>query len=188
MRDENGVLEDVVFSYDCDRVLFLRDLKGRRMASIKVSTRFGEFSIDPSQIITFPKGIPGFEASTRWKLFHEVDEQGNRVSGVVVHLQSLDDAAVSLPLTDPTLFGFNYDLMLTDDEVSELGIEDPEDVMVLMTLSAREDAQQGGRSKAIESMYANIAAPILINAKSRIGMQKILTGKESRVDFRPVAA
>jgi flagellar assembly factor FliW len=157
------------------------------MADIRVNTRFGELSIDSSQIITFPRGIPGFETSTRWKLFHEVDEQGNWVSGVVVHLQSLDDAAVSLPLTDPTLFGFNYDLMLTDGEMSELAIEDPNDVMVLMTLSAREGAQQNGGGKIIENMYANIAAPILINSKSRIGMQKIMAGNESRVDFRPAA-
>ena len=45
------------------------------MADIKVGTRFGELSIDPSQIITIPRGIPGFENSTRWTLFHELDEQ-----------------------------------------------------------------------------------------------------------------
>lgn len=157
------------------------------MADIRLNTRFGELSIDPSQIITFPKGIPGFETSTRWKLLHEVDEQGNWVSGVVVHLQSLDDGAVSLSLTDPRLFGFNYELMLTDDEVSELALEAPSDIVVLMTLSAREGAQQNGGGNTIENLYANIAAPILINTRSRIGMQKIMAGDASRVDFRTAA-
>lgn len=156
------------------------------MANIKVDTRFGELSIDPSQVITFPRGIPGFEKSTMWKLFHEIDEAGNWVSGVVIHLQSIDDGDVSLSLTDPTLFGFNYDLVLTDSEVAELKLEDPEDVMVLTALSARNNVTpQDGRKMITANMYANISAPILINTKSRIGMQKILTGKESKVDFRP---
>jgi len=121
-----------------------------------------------------------------WKLFHEIDESGNWVGGVVIHLQSIDDGDVSLALTDPTLFGFNYDLVLSDSEAAELKLEDPLDIMVLTALSARSNAvpQQHGRKLIMENMYANISAPILINTKSRIGMQKILTGKESTVDFR----
>lgn len=37
----------------------------------------------------------------------------------------------------------------------------------------------------VENMYANIFAPILINIKSGIGMQKVLTGKQSKVGFKP---
>lgn len=155
------------------------------MANIKVDTRFGELDVDPSQLITFPKGIPGFEKSTMWKLFHEIDEQGNWVSGIVVHLQSIADGQVSLSLTDPTLFGFNYNLMLTDDEVAELKLEDPNDVLVLIGLSAKDTAPQNGHRITPANVYANISAPILINTKSRIGMQKILTGNESKVDFCP---
>jgi len=157
------------------------------VANIKIDTRFGELSIDPSQVITFPRGIPGFEKSTMWKLFHEIDESGNWVSGVVIHLQSIDDGDVSLSLTDPTLFGFNYDLVLTDSEVAELKLEAPEDIMVLTALSTRNNVvPQNGRKLIMENMYANISAPILINIKSRIGMQKILTGKESWI--QPVDA
>lgn len=155
------------------------------MANIKVDTRFGELEIDSSQVITFPRGIPGFEKSTHWKLFHEIDEQGNWVSGVIVYLQSIDDSDVLLPLTDPTLFGFNYDLVLSDSEVAELKLEDPNDVLVLTTLSVKTPAASGGQRPSITDMYANISAPILINTKSRIGMQKMLTGKEASVDFIP---
>jgi len=153
------------------------------MASIKVDTRFGELEVDSSQVITFPRGIPGFENSTKWKLFHEIDEQGNWVSGVVIYLQSIDDSEVLLPLTDPTLFGFNFDLVLSDSEVAELKLEDPSDVLVLTTLSVKNKAPGSGRPTSIVDTYANISAPILINTKSRIGMQKMLAAGESSVDF-----
>ena len=153
------------------------------MASIKVDTRFGELEVDPSQVITFPRGIPGFEKSTKWKLLHEIDEQGNWASGVVVYLQSLDEGDVLLPLTDPTLFGFNYDLSLSDSEAAELKLEEPGDVMVLTTLSVKTPAASGDRP-SIADMFVNISAPILINTKSRIGIQKILSS-ESGVEFNP---
>ncbi len=153
------------------------------MENIKVNTKFGELSINPSQVITFPRGIPGFENSTRWTLFHELDEQGGWASGVVVYLQSLDDGDISLPLTDPTLFGFNFDLVLSDSEVAELQLDDPADVLVLTTLSNKGAASGNMSNLSMADMYANISAPILINTKSRIGMQKTLVARESKVDF-----
>lgn len=149
------------------------------MANIKINTRFGELSIDPDQIITFPKGIPGFEKCTRWKLFHEIDDQGNLANGMVVHLLSIDDGDVSLPLTDPALSGFNYNMALTDSEVAEIELEDPSDIVVLTVLSAKSDAPGNELKKVMGNMYANISAPILINTKSRIGMQKILDNNKS---------
>ena len=35
------------------------------------STVFGTQEINPEEVLTFPQGIPGFENSTRFKLFHE---------------------------------------------------------------------------------------------------------------------
>ncbi|MBI5437561.1 MAG: flagellar assembly protein FliW [Nitrosomonadales bacterium] len=149
------------------------------MANIRIKTRFGELSIDPAQIITFPKGIPGFENCTRWKLFHEIDDHGNLLNGKVVYLLSMDDGDVSLPLTDPTLSGFNYNLTLTDEEVAEIKLDDPSDILVLTVLSVKNDTPQNELKRVAGNMYVNIAAPILINTKSRIGMQKILSGNGS---------
>lgn len=152
------------------------------MQNISLNTRFGELSIDPSKVITFPDGIPGFEKCTRWTLLHELNDQGTPVSGTVLHLQSIDDASVSLPLTEPNLFGFNYELVLADSEVALLKMEDQADMLVLTTLSVKNVASEAGAATA--NMYTNISAPILINTKSRIGMQKILHGKkESKVTF-----
>lgn len=164
------------------------------MENIKLNTRFGELSIDPSRIITFPNGIPGFENYTRWTLFHELNDQGEPVSGVVIHLQSLDNEKVMLSLTEPNLFGFNFELVLSDDEVNELKVENAGDVLVLTTLSEKDVTAQALAAKDIvskiyvplspEHMYANLAAPILINIKSRLGMQKILVPGQAKIGFR----
>ena len=158
------------------------------MANIKVNTRYGELTVDPAQVITFPRGVPGFEQNTKWNLFHEVDEKGNWASSVVVYLQSVDDGSVSMPLTDPALFGFDYDLVLSDSEIAELKVEDPRDVLVLTTLALKNNVVPDAPRATIANMYTNISAPILINTKTRLGMQKILSGRESKVGFRPVTA
>lgn len=150
------------------------------MSSMKVDTRFGELNVDPGQVVIFSKGLPGFEKYTKWMLFHEVDDQGRCVNGLVMHLQSLEDGNVSLPLTDPGLFGFNYQLALSDTESEELGIDDPSDVLVFTTLSVRGGGAGEGRT-AMSDLYANISAPILINAKSRRGMQKIIVDRDAKV-------
>ncbi|HEX5337428.1 MAG TPA: flagellar assembly protein FliW [Gallionella sp.] len=157
------------------------------MVPTKVNTRYGELNVDPEKVITFPRGLPGFEKNTKWYLFHEVNDKGECVNGVVVHLQSLEDNEVTMSLTDPTIFGFNFDLVLTDSETAELKLKDPDDVLVLTTLSTKNVVPQNGGGLPLANLNTNISAPILINTKERVGMQKILTGKESKVDFRPMA-
>lgn len=155
---------------------------------VKLNTRFGEISVDPEQIITFPRGIPGFEKCTQWILFHELDEKGNRTSGVVTHLQSVDDETVTLSVTEPVLFGFNYELVLSDSEAAELKLVDPNDILVLATLAVKNIVPQIGDRLPLENLHANISAPILINSKERVGMQIKLVGKESKAGFAPFVA
>jgi flagellar assembly factor FliW len=163
------------------------------MANIKLNTRFGELDVDPSRIITFPKGIPGFEDYKQWILFHELNDKGGPVSGVVIHLQSIDNEKVTLSLTEPNLFGFNFELVLSDAEVAELKLESAGDILVLTTLSEKDVTAQALAAKDVaskiyvpvspEDMYANLSAPILINIKSRIGIQKILEAGGAKIGF-----
>lgn len=147
------------------------------------STRFGQLEVDPSTILKFPRGIPGFETSTDWKLLYEEDDDGKPRAGIVFHMQSLTDPDVTLPLADPSVFGFNYEFVLSDSELAELKLEDPADLAVLVLLSSKNPSSQSG-PLSIHDIYANIAAPILINIKSRIGVQKIFAGPEAKVGFR----
>ena len=139
------------------------------------STQFGMQEVDPESILTFPNGIPGFEGSTRYKLFHDDQEQQ-----VVVHwLQSIDEPDVAFALVDPAVFGLNYEFTLTDEEVQLLKMESVEDIAVLlMAYKPEPDAA----SKA--NINANINGPIVLNMRTRLGMQKVLVGLEADVTLK----
>ncbi|BAN34346.1 flagellar assembly protein FliW [Sulfuricella denitrificans skB26] len=141
------------------------------------STQFGTQEVDPESILTFPNGMPGFEGSTRYKLFH-IEE--NTEQPVVVHwLQSIDEPDVAFALVDPALFGLNYEFVLTDEEEQLLKMESVEDIAVLlMAYKPEPDAV----SKA--SINANINGPIVLNMRARLGLQKILVGLEADITLK----
>lgn len=139
------------------------------------STQFGMQEVDPESILTFPKGMPGFEGSTRYKLFHDDQEQQ-----VVVHwLQSIDEPDVAFALVDPAVFGLNYEFVLTDEEEQLLKMESVDDIAVLLIAYK---PQPDADSKA--NINANINGPIVLNTRARLGMQKVLVGLEADVTLK----
>ena len=131
---------------------------------MKVETYlFGSVEVSPEKIITFPQGLVGFESSTRYMLAHEsTDDQPSSFT-----LQSLDDSELAFQIVDPTTLGFHYELELSEAENVLLGSPAPEDVLVMQVLSKTEE----GGNKGINP---NLRAPLLINTKERIGMQKVM--------------
>ena len=124
---------------------------------------FGSVEVSPEKVITFPQGLVGFESSMRYMLAHE-SADGQPTSFT---LQSLDDPMLAFQIVDPTTLGFHYELELSEAENALLGAPAPEDVLVMQVLSKSEEAG----SKAINP---NLRAPLLINTKERIGMQKVM--------------
>jgi flagellar assembly factor FliW len=129
--------------------------------------RFGsaEIEIDPSTIIEFPAGLPGFENCQRFKLFHS---EGSDPS--VFWLQSLDDVEVVFSLTDPDLLNISYELTLNDEEQRLLRSSPDDDLHIAVMLSRK--MEEG--VIASDYIQANTKAPIVINATKRIAMQKTL--------------
>lgn len=134
------------------------------------TTQFGTQEVDPDSILTFPNGMPGFEKSTRYKLFHDVQEQ----QAIVHWLQSLDEPDVAFALVDPEVFGLSYEFVLTDEEQQLLKMESVDDIAVLLIAYK---PQPDADSKA--NINANISGPIVLNTRTRLGMQKILVGLEA---------
>ena len=136
---------------------------------MKISTvLFGQQEIDPDTIITFPEGLPGFEECKRFKLFHSDEYEPLQC------LQSLDDLEVCFSLMEPILFGHEYEVLLSDEDLELLKIEEAENLMILLMVYEADDEDQ--RQVADIPMNTNWRAPIIINVKAKIGMQKTLSG------------
>ncbi|NOT85713.1 MAG: flagellar assembly protein FliW [Methylococcaceae bacterium] len=131
------------------------------------SKLFGVQQIDPDTIITFPKGIPGFEAQTRYKLFHQ---EG---SHIVYWLQCLDDADLVFSVASHAHFNLNYNFVLTPEEQALLKLDNLEDILILLLLQKDELDKP--------TVKGSIKAPIIINSAERLGMQKILLEVEQSI-------
>ncbi|MDD4904732.1 MAG: flagellar assembly protein FliW [Methylobacter tundripaludum] len=138
------------------------------------SSFFGEQTIDPSTIISFPNGIPGFEDQTRFKLFHQ--EGGNPL---IFWLQSLDDESLIFSVAQPSMFNINYNFVLSDAEEATLGIEDTADALILIILLKDESDQP--------TVKGSIKSPLVINSAKKIGLQKVLTQVEQSITLTDVS-
>ena len=138
---------------------------------MKVETYlFGSVEVSPEKVITFPNGLVGFENNQRFMLAHE-GESGQPSSFT---LQSLDDATLAFQIVDPTTIGFNYELVLTDAENALLQTPEAEDVAVMQVLFKKD-----GEGKA--GLCPNLRAPLIINTKARVGLQKVMERMNSNV-------
>ena len=138
---------------------------------------FGTVEVVPEKVITFPQGLVGFEQSTRFMLAHEATE-GHPTSFT---LQSLDDPTLAFQIVDPTTLGFNYELNLTDAENALLGSPAPEDAAVMQVLFKKEED-----GKAV--ITPSLRAPLVINTKARVGLQKVMETMRSNVTLSNLAS
>jgi flagellar assembly factor FliW len=136
------------------------------------SPRFGKLEVAPDRVIEFPEGIPGFEDLHQFTLFHP--EGGDPKYFL---LQSIEQPALAFPIADPGRFGFSYEIELSDAQTATLALEDPADVVVAVMLIKNED--QGG-----EPLRANLNAPLVLNLKSRRGIQHVFASLDYQVTLK----
>jgi flagellar assembly factor FliW len=110
------------------------------------TSRFGPVDVIVDSIIAFPDGLIGLGGS-RYALL-STDSKSP-----FLWLQSLDNASVALPVTNPHRFFGNFEVELTDSDASLLGFDDgaPADVYVTVTASS-----------VASEITVNLKAPILI--------------------------
>lgn len=135
------------------------------------SPRFGTLEVEPSKVIEFPRGLPGFEHCRRFSLFHPEGEDPKYFI-----LQSLDDADVAFHIADPARFGFSYEIALSDEEAAELQFSDPTSIVVTVMLS---------RSAPDTPLSANLNSPLVINLASRRGLQHVFAQLNYAVKQKP---
>ena len=127
----------------------------------KVNTlRFGEIEVDEGKIVHFADGIPAFEEEHEF-LIIPYDEESP-----YVFLQSMVTPELAFLMTMPFVFFPEYEFELDDANQEKLGLTRQEDMLVYMLLTIP-DGQ-------VESMTANLMAPIVMNQVTMQARQIVL--------------
>lgn len=148
-------------------------LRKNKEVYMQVDTRwFGTVDIDDNKIVTFDLGIIGFEDCKKFTLIYDV-EKGDEAA--IMWLQSLDEAALALPVMKPEYIMKGYDPVVEDEILNTLG-EDIQsaNLAVFCTLTVPED---------LTKMTINLKAPIIINADTMKGVQLIADNEDYAVRY-----
>lgn len=107
--------------------------------------------------LLFPWGLPGLERYRHFTVAPVPDNQ------FFLLLQSEDEPDIGLLLVDPFPLFPDYSYTLTDADQQDLELERREDLLIYTTVSV-----------SPEGLCTNLAAPLAINAASRLGKQLYL--------------
>lgn len=129
------------------------------------TSRFGELEIDPLDVLLFPEGLIGFEASRHFVLL--ADEQ----QPTVIWLQSVNEPEVAFLAVSPRKFVRDYRLRAAQCDLTSL-LQEEEDETFVLALAAKHE----------KGWTLNLKAPIVINPVRRLGKQ-IVTLDEQSVQY-----
>jgi flagellar assembly factor FliW len=110
------------------------------------TSRFGAVDVLVDSIIEFPDGLIGLGGS-RYALL------STDAKSPFLWLQSLDNATVALPVTNPHRFFQNFAVELIEADAEKLGFDDGRPADVYVTVTA---------SNVVSEITVNLKAPILI--------------------------
>ena len=131
-----------------------------------ISKVHGEMQYEENNIITFNKGIPGFNELKKFILLDLQEYEPFKL------LQSLEDDEISLIVTSPYEFFNEYEIKISDETIKNLKIDSPEQVMILTTVTLNSD---------VKKITTNLQGPIVINTSNNFGEQIILDNPKYKV-------
>jgi Uncharacterized protein conserved in bacteria len=125
------------------------------------TSRFGDLCVDEELVIGMPHGLIGFEQCRRFVVVTPNEKSSFR------WFQSLDDGSIAFPIIEPNHFKPDYAPTIPDSDARLLGLteETPKLLFVVVTVPKRDP----------HSMTANLLAPLIINAATKVGRQVIVT-------------
>ena len=127
---------------------------------MKITTAYmGEVEINPSQIIKFEHGLPGFEEEKEF-----IQLPLSEVSAYQV-LQSIKTDGLAFIITSPYAIIENYNFELDDSVIQALDIKSDNEVAVFVIVSLKD---------TLEKSTVNLKAPIVLNIEHQKAKQIIL--------------
>ena len=125
---------------------------------MKVQSKpYGEIEVDERQKVSFPLGLFGFEGLREFVLLDAAQQP-------FYWLQSLEEPSVAFVLIDPLVFRPDYSPEVEPEELAEIGVDSPGDLLVLAIVTIPESQK---------CMTANLQGPVLLNRRARLGRQSI---------------
>ena len=132
---------------------------------------FGTVDIEEDKIIDFPMGIIGFENLRKFAIIYDIErEERSKISW----LQSMEEPLLALPIIHPFEIHENYNPIVEDELMKNIGDPADADILIFTTLSIPSD---------LTKMTANLKAPIIINAEKKKGVQLIVENADYPVKF-----
>ncbi|WP_223701306.1 flagellar assembly protein FliW [Sutcliffiella deserti] len=129
---------------------------------MKIETKYhGLIEVQEEEVVRFPNGLPGFVEEKEFAIIPFTEE------GMFFILQSVQTPELGFVMTNPFTFYPDYDFNLENQAVDVLELDSPEDVLVYTVLTMADPFQL---------TTANLQAPVVMNAKKKLGKQVILTG------------
>lgn len=134
------------------------------------SERLGELEVDENSMLEFPTGILGFPDH------HHFAMVSADADGLYSWLQAADDPKLTFLTVVPTPFFPAFEPNVPDEECEMIGLTAPDDAQVLCIVSA-----------APSGITANLLGPIVLNVRTRMAKQVVLTdpGLSTRTPLVP---
>jgi len=133
------------------------------------TTRFGPVTVDPNHIMTFPQGLVGFPDQVRFALLKGDGEGGEAGGdpGAFYWLQATEEPELAFLVADPARFFKDYHVCIREETQQDLNLADAKDGQLLVICN-----------RAGEWLTGNLLGPLVINTRTRIGQQVVLTEKK----------
>ncbi len=133
---------------------------------------FGEIELTEEKIITLDRGLMGFEEYKRYTILYDCEKE----SGTnIMWFQSVDEQGLVLPMINPLIVKDDYNPVVEDELLGQLGEITEENLVILLTMTVPEN---------IEEMSVNLKAPVIINADTRKGVQIIVENQDYEVKYK----
>ncbi len=129
---------------------------------------FGEVEINEENILDFSEGIFGFNEDRKFIILYDNEPEVSPFCW----LQSLDDELVSFPMIDPVNYFRDYNPEIAGGLVAKIGELKEEDLNLFTVVVVPSD---------IKKMTTNLKAPVLVNIKTKKGIQVIVQDEKYEI-------
>ncbi len=132
------------------------------------TSRFGRIEVPEDSIYTFPSGLLGFPAHSKYAIISEND-------GPLKWMQSLDAPELAFVVCDPLTFKDDYLVQVPKSELADVGIADVSKAVVLVILVIRDN---------VEDITANLLGPLVFNTNNQMAKQLVLNDSNLSTKYR----